>query len=230
MAVAHVQSTGAQSVGSVASLVKAFTSSVTAGNAIAVGGVANTNSLGTNAVSDTLSNSYTRGLLNNAVAAGRGETAVYYALNVTGGACTVTIDPAGSDFVCLGISEFSGVATASAADGTGTASANSGTYTVSSYTPTDDGVAVGVATQNEGGTTFTESNSLAYENENATNAMPISWQYKLTTGPGNPNLSWTLGSTRQGCAAGMSLKQAAAAALITPSLVHGRSVNRAAFW
>src|SRR3954463_3243908 len=107
MAAAHVQSTGVESVGSVASVAKAFASNVTAGNFIAVGCVSSTAAIPTNAVTDNLSNTYTQTA--PAQDAGSGiRTAIHYAKNVTGGACTVTLDATGSDFQSIAISEFSG--------------------------------------------------------------------------------------------------------------------------
>lgn len=210
MSVAFVQGTGVQSVGSVASVSKAFASNVGSGNLIWVGAVSSADTLGTTVMSDGLSNSYTRAVQVNGVSAGRGESASYYAKNITGGACTVTLTPTSSDFVSIAIAEFSGCDTTSPLDGTpGTQNSGTNAPTTSTWTSTANGVIVGVTEQNESSTTITEADTLIYENENVTNAMPLNAEYRLDNSPGaGKSCSWTYGASRSSTSNGMSFKVA----------------------
>jgi len=100
----------------------AFTSNVTAGNLIVVTvGTFN----GTSAtVTDSLSNSYTL------AASASSKAQVWYAQNITGGACTVTVTPSGGDFVNFMAIEYSGAKTSSVLDTTATGSNSVGPLTV----------------------------------------------------------------------------------------------------
>lgn len=115
MAIEYVQGTGLQSEGSVASLAKAFDSNVTAGNLILVG--ASTYNSDPNTVTDGLANSYTRDVIENASLR---KTAIFSSPDITGGACTVTLNPVASTYLGVVISEFSGAATSSVLDDSAT--------------------------------------------------------------------------------------------------------------
>jgi hypothetical protein len=86
-----VQVDGIQSSGMVASVGIAFDSNVTAGNAILVG--CNTyynNTVENGDITDTRSNTYTEYVEKGA--GGEHHAAVYAALNISGGACTVGME------------------------------------------------------------------------------------------------------------------------------------------
>src|SRR3990167_6589648 len=98
--------------GSATTIVLAFASNVTAGNAIAVFiQWANTATL--NSVTDSLGNTYTR--VNNPTVGGAGfRTALAYATGITGGACTVTatFSVAGGADMAMMLHEATGTALA----------------------------------------------------------------------------------------------------------------------
>ena len=103
---AVVQKTNQISSGSVASINKAFTSNVTAGNSIIVSFCNGNNNLAASPVSDG-TNTYTKAVL---VANGSAfECGIFYALNVAAGATTITITPGGSNAsIAMEIYEVSG--------------------------------------------------------------------------------------------------------------------------
>lgn len=108
MAIAYVQSAN-QALGSTSA--KAFASNVTAGNFICVfvGGYAG--SEGSLVVTDNLGNTYTR--VTKITHTGDNlDLYCYYAYNIAGGACTVTMSGDSYGLQALIIMEFSGVRTA----------------------------------------------------------------------------------------------------------------------
>lgn len=213
MATAFVQGTGVASVGSVANVSKAFTSNVTAGNCIAVATCCNNTVPGTSDVTDDLTNSYTRDVVVNGIAAGRAASAGYHAFNIAGGACTVTFDPTGSDFMTIGIAELSGTGSSDPIDGTGTANAGFGTsVTTSTWTMAGNGTIFGGLEHNGADTTLDPGAgfTLIFESENTVNAMPLIAIYQdgISAGSGK-SASFTLGAGRSGTAFGMGLKEGA---------------------
>ena len=210
MAAAFVQGTGIQSSSSVASLSKAFVSNVTAGSALAVGVSVGAATAGASSCSGGTGGggTMTQAVVNNHVSAGNAESAQYYALNVTGGAVTVTFTPTSSDFCGIGIAEFSGIKTTSALDGTGAESgtASSTTQTTTTWTTTGDGVSVGCCLNNEAAATITIGGgaTLIYDND-AVTSMPINFGYKLTTGVVSASMTWTFSAARKGNCVGMNL-------------------------
>lgn len=213
MAVAHVQSTGVQSVGSVNSVSKLFTSNVTAGNLIVAFGVTNVHVIGTGAMTDDLSNTYTRDIVGAAEGPG---VAIFSAPNIAGGACTVTFNAAtGNDFQSIGISEFSGAATSSVLDGTVTATGNN-TAPTGNVTTGSAGVTVGVVSHAGGGTvTIAEGSGYTqgFEDED-TNDMPINTEFQLTAA-GTRAVNWTLGSGQTWRMCGAGYKEGVAGETIT---------------
>jgi hypothetical protein len=172
-AAAHVQSTGISSAGGlpVASLGKTFNSSVTAGSAILIGAICDTNlCTGASIFSDDQGGAYTRIVQT-------GDTALGRALNVAGGSTTVTLTPDSPDFIGFGISEFSGVATSSADDGSNSGTGTSTSAASGSITTTAAGVRYAVMNINAA-QSITESGwSVAYEDESwsAIVAQPARW-------------------------------------------------------
>lgn len=199
MTIAYVQGTGI--TGSGTSLSKAFVSNVTGGNFIAVA-ISVYNAVFANAitsVTDNLGNTYVLDVSKSSF----GPTlsmGIYRALNITGGACTVTVNCNGAQYLTFGIAEFSGVATVSALDVTNSANGTSTTPSVG-LTTTDTDVILGVESQNATGS-ITEGSgySLIYEYETNANTT-ISFIYRIAaSGSYTPN--WTLAASQTwGCAA-----------------------------
>jgi len=114
MAVAHVQSKAAMQWSGTA-LTVTFDSNVAAGNLIAVLVGWASDSI-TAACSDGLSNSYTDVRNPTTVVVGTCRAAMFYAKNITGGACTITITFSGSAFATVVVHEISGADTSSPLD------------------------------------------------------------------------------------------------------------------
>lgn len=144
MAAAHVQHKSDSSWAGGSSVSVAFDSNPTAGNLIC-GFVSWLGTVTLDSVTDSLSNSYT--LVNNPTVVGDRRAATFYAMNVTGGACTVTATFSGSlggNAVSIVIHEASGCAISSALDGNTIGSddyfdAGTDVVTSGAVTPTLDG-------------------------------------------------------------------------------------------
>jgi hypothetical protein len=220
MAAAYVQGTGLQSSGSVASLSKAFTSNVTAGNLIVVGGVGNGETLlTTGSATDGLLNTYTRDINRADAGAQTTQCAIYSAPVTTGGACTVTLDPTGSDFVDIAIAEFSGMDISGTrldtsnfgdANGTNAATGNLVTSTTTAI--------VGILSHSDGTVTLTPGASFAeiFEDQDATD-MPFNCEYRIAAA-GTYTANWTNSSVTYVCVAA-AYKQGTATTSIPPSLI-----------
>lgn len=140
------------STGSVASLAKAFTTSVTAGNSIVV--VCGAGNNGALTVTDSAGNTYTQAVLKaNSTTF---EAAIFYAVNVAGGADTVTVTNAGAAAsLALEIYEVSGLLAQVVAqpDSSSSVAATGATATVSALAASSPnslaflGVSVGTAAQ-----------------------------------------------------------------------------------
>lgn len=104
MAVANVQNTSIESSGAVSSLAKAFTSNITAGNAILVGVLSDGGKATGSGIFTGTSCSFTR------ITQLGGDVSVGRSLNHGGGAVTVTYTPdSGTDYSGMGIQEVSGL-------------------------------------------------------------------------------------------------------------------------
>lgn len=145
-----VQKNKAVSSGGVASQTCAFTNNNTAGNTlVVVCGVGNT---GTIAVTDSLSNTYTKV---TTVTQGSVQSGIFFVTNCAGGANTVTVTPSASVSAAVEIYELSGIVTPSLAPSQFSSGSNSGSTTAStsaiaSGTPNGYaflGVSVGTAAQ-----------------------------------------------------------------------------------
>lgn len=211
MSVVFVQGTGAQSSGSVASLSIGFSANVTTGNAIAVGMINNADKCLQNSVTDTLGNTYKQVIYQNGANASAAFSAGFYANNIIGGSCTITLDPNGSDFVSGCIAEFSGVDNDLALDGYGgvTNSASS-TLTTSKFDMGRDGVIFSIMEQNGTSTTLDPGGGATQiaENENATNAMPFNGAYLMVTAGTGKNATFTMGATKNSTAIAFGLRAA----------------------
>ena len=189
---ATVQIDGIHSTGMVASVSIAFDVDVTAGNAVLVG--ANSyynNTIENGDITDGLGNTYTEQI---EIRDGTHfeSAAVYAALNITGGACTVTLDSgATSDWMNLGITEVSGLATSSAGDGSNSGDGNSTTAASGSVTPTTSGIAIAALGSNTSDSISTPSGfTLIYENE-IPSYYPCSFAYAIYAS-GNQSATWTI--------------------------------------
>ena len=191
MAVAHIQSVGAQSSGTVASIAVTFAGAGTAGNLIVAAVIHY--QVGVYTVTDGV-NVYIQKVsktLNNdtasiwGVAAGDNSTLTITVTNI-----------GGNKYTSVGAAEFSGVDTVTAAQ-TNSNSGTSTTPTTGSVTSVGDGALYVAALAHDNGTVsitpdggFTE----IYENESASNE-PISVIFKIQTSAGALNPGWTFGSS-----------------------------------
>src|SRR5262245_51108124 len=116
MATAHVQAAASANASSATPTV-AFSSNVTAGNAICGFVYWASNSITLDSVADGLSNTYTP--LDNPTTNIIWRGALFYALNITGGSCTITATFSSAVASLLLVDEVSGAATTSAVDGHG---------------------------------------------------------------------------------------------------------------
>lgn len=191
-----VQGTGAQSSGSVTSVGKAYTSSVTAGNTLVCVAVSSTKAIGLSDITDSQINTWTRRVLQDP-GAGKEKVAIFTAIAGSTGINSVTFQPAaGADFISIAIGEISGELNPVTIDITGTGTAvNTGTLATTGLTTTTNGCVVGGFTHSGSvNQTITENGSPTqiYQNTNTAN-MPIDASFKNTVAGAN-NPSWTLNS------------------------------------
>jgi hypothetical protein len=137
----------AHSSSGVTGLGVAFGSNVTAGNLIAVtvqiAELASSSSASVT-VSDTLSNTYTLAARAPTVSADTTNVLVFYAKNITGGACTVTATSSSSRKVIVAY-EFAGLDTTTPVEDTATNSGNSAAPTAGNVDTAGAGALVAVA-------------------------------------------------------------------------------------
>lgn len=116
MAILYVQDTSQGSNNASTARTLAFLLDVTAGNFLVVAVSTFTGSNLNLTVTDSLGNIY-HNLTNYQTAPGESKLNIFYAKNVLGGACTVTVDPNGTSvYMGLAILEYSGVSTTSPID------------------------------------------------------------------------------------------------------------------
>ena len=205
---AFVQGTGITVGGT--SAAKAFTTNVTAGNAIAAMGASFNGTAAT--MTDDLSNTYVREV-QSAVDARR--TSGWKTYNITGGACTVTYTSSGS-FNGLGIAEYSDIQTSSdPIDGTATQDDQTtpdNPATTGNITNTAAGMLSAVVQVN-GASTLTSGTDWTtwYEDESFTN-VTMNCQYRRVASSGSYDASWTLGTVAGWTTCGFSLKENVTAA------------------
>lgn len=116
----YVQSASANFANSTLTRSRAFNANIQSGNAIIVFVGSTPNASLTVSVSDSLGNTYTQvgGYVTDA---GNARVSVWYALNSTGGACTVSVTPSASAALTIGLHEYRGlVAFDTSANATGT--------------------------------------------------------------------------------------------------------------
>lgn len=216
-----MQGTGTQSVGTVASVSKAFASNLTAGSLLSVHGIASTADMpASGGVTDTLGNTYARDII---IQRGANERAALFS-SVAGsaGACTVTLDCTGSDFQSIVVSEYAPTAgnswdtvAANRLDDTGSASdstTSSMNVLCGNVVTGASGVVVGVMTQGGANTAITPVSPWIeiFEDEDATD-MPVNSVYRITTASTYAP-AWTLGGGRAWTCAGAGYKETAGGA------------------
>jgi hypothetical protein len=192
--------TGGASVNSIS---LAFSSSVTAGNLIVVAISAyNFSTNGdTFTVTDSLSNTYHQiGVTYHTAWDQANLLAVFYAYNISGGACTVTVNPSGTDaaYVRFAIHEFTGIRTSpDPFDQTNRGQANSGTAVNSgNITTTSASELIFGAMNTYYSRTITEGANFTklQENEDAS-IMTIGTEERDVTSTGTYAANWTLNSS-----------------------------------
>lgn len=196
-----------------------FSSTPTVGNVIVVkvahyGGGAG--SVGTSAVTDNQSNTYTRDAHLNHPNDNNGQSAVFRAVaNTASGTFTVTCNPTGGPtghFTRIIIEEWSGLDTADLVETSNTGSANSSTSpaTGNLVTATRTMIA-GTVSHNSGTTSITTGTNFTQVLETESNAdMPIHGEYRIVDA-GTYAATWTLGANSQWHCAAVAYNEAAAA-------------------
>jgi hypothetical protein len=196
---------------------KAFGSNVTAGNLIVVA-TRGTSYTGAWTVSDNLGNTYTEIGTGQATPAGNG-CRLFYAKNITGGACTVSIGAAGQNYRGEMI-EISGLDTVSPLDvttkasGTSTTPSSGATGTRSQASE----ILIGMV-GTDGGNTFTAGTNFTLRQANTDIALQI--EYQIVSAAGTDAATMTLGSSAGWSATIASFKAAATGRLSRPSLLNG---------
>lgn len=205
MAVGFIQGTGQTASGWVTSVARAFVSSVTAGNAIIVGIALSAITDKVSGVSDSLGNTYTRRIrtINDDLT----TTYIYEALNITGGACTVTVSLSSGEYIAIGIAEASGLPTTAAIDVSNGAYGNNAAAQVG-LTTTDSDIIFGVMSPQASGTITPNTGYTQIYEQESYNDMTISFVYRIgsagayTVGWTNPNNRWCCSAAAYKPAAG----------------------------
>lgn len=130
-------------------------------------------------------------------AAGAGYTVeiFYTSAGIVGGAShTITVMPNAPAILSFALLEMSGEATSNLSDGGNATGGGSGTTATSgAVLSTTSGMFIGVVTHNQiGAITEDGAWSLAYENENAASAVPISVIYLISGAAASKNATWTV--------------------------------------
>lgn len=213
MAVAVVQSTSLESSGAVASLSKAFTSNVTATNAVLVGVLSDGGkATGSGIFSDNNSGSYSRIVQNG------GDVSLGRALNHAAGATTVTYTPdSGSDFCGIGILEASGLDT-TPDDGSTTRSETAAVPRTNAITTTADGIVFGGFDRHQAVTTSTSDGHTDIFAKSTYTSVNGAIGYRLVSA-GSNEIQWDIATSVAYKAAIMALKQVAGAQSVVPVLM-----------
>jgi hypothetical protein len=209
MAVALVQSVHKRETATVNSSTQAFGVNVTAGNAIIVTGqhyIEPATNL--SMTTDSLGNTYNGAVHNEASqhiswAGGSARINQHYAMNIAGGANTVTYDIAGTGTGSVGISftiaEWSGLATSAMLEQTvvNTSPGSPGSSTPSSGNTTSTAIGnlvVGCMTYDGFSSTMTAAGGYTQLQEDE--LAPVHTEYLITTGAGVTAATWALTQNR----------------------------------
>jgi hypothetical protein len=205
MAIAFVQSRSLQANASV-SVALAYTSNVTAGSLLVIGGSNFGRTFDAGSCTDSRSQTYTRDVT-EAVDTGFGNivVGVYSTPNAAAGATTVTLTATGTtDDITIAIHEYSGMATSSPADqssatGTGT-SATHASGTTGTTTQADELVFL-VDTHFGNAATVTAGSGYSLrESQTAVSDMPIATEDKIVASTGTQSGSFTWDNALYDCA------------------------------
>ena len=180
-----------------------FDSTPTAGNLIVVCAGIDGADPGTTAVADNKGNTYTRDVIDTQ---GGARTAIYWAKDIaTSATHTVTFTPGGASFAYITAYEFSGGDTSTQPDttaGTGGATGTSISSGTSGTTTIADCVAMSTIGTDQGNTDtinpeagYTTPGAGKGENENGAGFYANSSAYKVLTGTGTEECTWTLGGS-----------------------------------
>lgn len=206
MAVLVFQAPSIESSGAVASLSKAFTSNITAGDAVFAGVMSDGGkATGAGIFSDNNGGSYTRIVQNG------GDVALGRALNHNTGATTVTYTPdSGNDYCALALAEVYGLHTAPD-DGSNTRSETTSTPRTDVVTTTANGIIFGAFSRHFAGTT---TNSTDGHTDIFSRSTYVSVNgaigYHIVSAGSNEMIWDNVGSALAVKAAIMALKEAAA--------------------
>jgi hypothetical protein len=194
MAATWVQSKGASSSGTTASIGATFDSDVGSGSFIAVG--VSLWIAGTYTITDGQSNTYTEDVTN---AVGNASGRIARAFTGSAGALTVTLtNTSGNKYTSIGIAEFTGVDSTDTLEGTASTDDAGTTHASGSITPAANGALfIGCMAHGESGSptlTVDSPGSLVYEYESSAN-QPISLSYYIQTTAGPQSMDWTSGAS-----------------------------------
>lgn len=200
MAVAHVQSEGIISVGSVASINLTLNADVVAGNLLVAGGCFENEAL-TVTVSSTPSNTWNQlsGSPLDDPSANLASGTMHYAMDVAAGSTTITYDPSANDFCAFAVAEYSGCHKTTQPNASDTETGNSGTPTTGNVVTTERSVLVGVLTRG-----FSSAETIStgasfnqrFENEDDSNSMAMHFEDRIDLAPGTYQATWTLQTAR----------------------------------
>lgn len=226
MAITHVQSTGIGSQGQVASISKGFVSNVTAGNLIVAGVAYYNQAIGSDDLSDDLSNTYTKDVTEETVTH---KSGIFSAPDISGGSCTVTLTPDGNTYLNLVIAEFSGAATSSPLDASATVQDSGTDIDTGNLVTSDTDALFGICVHAVSNVSFTEDSPAGvveiFEDDGDNNTLGTSGSYAIKTS-GTYTMGWTLSSVASVTGCGAAYKPAAGALEIN---VHDCSDTMEAF-
>lgn len=178
---------------------------VSTGNTVIVG-ISSYNTVTVTGVSDG-TNSYTLDV--SEASTGQGRTAIYRAVNVTGGTYTITATFSGSAYAVIFASEFSGLSASGNPEcsGTGQASAVTSITTTDCVTTTANTMLYAIWAQNSGGGTITATAGAGYTiptdglytNAGHSNASAV--EYKIVSSSGTHNGTFTISTASGGSSA-----------------------------
>jgi hypothetical protein len=217
----YVQSTGVQSVGSVDSVSKGFVSNVTAGNLLVVACVSDGADMPEGVLADSLGAAWRRVNARQRGSAPAAEVlAIFVAVAPASGACSVTLNVAGSDYQTIGLLEVSPTpgyewpaVLGDLADGLGGADTGdnptTNTPAVPSFPAQGTGVVVGMMTHASSSSLVLTPDAgwvQAFEDENAAN-MPLNFAYQLSVNGGTFAPSWVMSFAASWTAIGAGFKE-----------------------
>lgn len=195
MAIAHVQSKGAQSSGSVATLGLTLDASTTSGNLVLVGQDRRLGATWT--ITDDASNTYTEDIVKLETNFSTYASAISHTYAGTTATLTITMDETSNRYMAMGVSEFSGV-NSGVAPQTSSAEGISTTPAPGALTAAGDGALYfAVTCHAEASTTITPGAGwLAGYTVAAGADIPVSAVYQIQVTAASLNAGWTFGASK----------------------------------